>query len=448
MTTPAPSAPLRPRRIAEGVHVVRHAGVEALLLLTDPLLAELEPVALEQLRRALELPGLERAVATPDLHPGYAVPIGFTAVSATHLYPDAVGPDPACSVSLSRVDAPGFEALAKPERRAVLDDLEAAIRVTRRRGRRRGGAPPAPLPFEELWAIATGARRRAKTWVAGHARAFAGLEPALLAEFRELLEGLATERTRAQFGSIGGGNHFVEVQLGDDGLPYVMAHFGSRGLGAAGAALFETRVREAMAARAGRPLPEDELLAEPADTQLGRLYWLFQEAMLEIATANHLHVQEAATTVLCRHLGADRAAATFLGHIPHNFIERRGGRYWQRKGATPAYDNDGIPLLIPGSMASASYVLEPGPHAARYGESVPHGAGRRFSRGEARRRLDQEETDRRFDERGVLGSFRHVPLDEATGAYKDVDEVIRAVVVPGVARVVQRLRPVLVLKGD
>jgi tRNA-splicing ligase RtcB len=99
-------------------------------------------------------------------------------------------------------------------------------------------------------------------------------------------------------------------------------------------------------------------------------------------------------------------------------------------------------------MATSSYVLAPGPNAEKYGESVPHGAGRVLSRKKAKETLEQATLDKQFEERGVMGSFRHVPLDESSAAYKDVEEVIKAVVTPGVATVVNRLRPVLVLKGE
>ena len=427
-----------------GVYRACVGGVPVVMLLTERLYRALEPEALAQLDRALQLPGLERVVITPDVHTGYGVPIGFTAVSASHLYPDTVGPDPACSVSLSRIAFKDFERLDKPERRAIIRELEATIAVTRRR-RRQAATPRQPaLDFDELWQIVLGRRRSARTWVASHPPLEAWFGGETLAAFRDLLEQLASDRTRSQIGSIGGGNHFLEVQLGDDGDLYLMTHFGSRGLGAVGAKHFFERIRAGMVAGGG----EHELLCVAADEPLGRLYFLFQQAMLEYATFNHVRVQQAATAVLRRQLGLGAEAVTFLGHIPHNFIEFKDGRYWQRKGATPAYDNDGIPLLVPGSMATSSYLLAPGPNAARYGESVPHGAGRRLSRGAARRQLDQQAMDRAFDARGVMGSFRHVPLDESSEAYKEVDEVIEAVVRPGVATVTTRLRPVLVLKGE
>ena len=431
-----------PTRLADGVHAFRHAGVDVTLLLTRALLDAMETSAWRQLEGSLALPGLERVIVTPDVHTGYAVPIGFTAVSATHLYPDTVGPDPACSVSLSRLANPGFETLDKRARRAILDDLERAVIVDVRH--RKGSAPP-PIPFEELLEIVTGRRRGARTWVAASPRLKEIATSDDRVAFEQLLRELDTTRLRQQLRTIGGGNHFLEVQLGDDGELYVMAHFGSRGLGATGARWFEQRIRDEVVRRQPAPGLSDEYLFIPADHPLGRLYLLFQQAMLEYASYNHLQVQEAACEVLSRHLGV--GPGTFLGHIPHNFIERKDGRFWQRKGATPGYDNDVIPLLIPGSMATASYVLAPGPNAARYGASVPHGAGRVLSRSAAKRSLDQRAMDEAFDARGVMANFRHVPLDESAAAYKDVSEVIRAVVISGVAEVRRTLRPLLVLKG-
>lgn len=435
-------ASLRPDRLAEGVYQLRRDSVTVTLILTQRLLEAVEASAVEQLQCALALPGLEEAVVTPDIHTGYAVPIGFTGVSATNLYPDTVGPDPACSVSLSRLAYKDFETLDKPARRAILNDLEKAI-VVDSRWRKASYSPP--IAFEALLDILTGGHRFSKTWVATCRPLREWASAQRLKEFEALLRGLTTKRMLQQIGSIGGGNHFLEVQLGDEGDVYVMAHFGSRGLGAAGAEYFFKRIAENLSGSSGRTPRGSDLLHVRADEPLGELYFMFQQAMLEYATYNHVMVQKAATEVLRNHLGV--TDSEFLGHIPHNFIEFRGGRYWQRKGATPAYDNDGIPLLIPGSMATGSYVLAPGPNAAQYGECVPHGAGRVLSRGKAKKTLDQAAMDQAFEQRGVMANFRHVPLDESHAAYKDVDEVIEAVVRPGVAVVVNRLRPVLVLKG-
>ena len=434
--------PRATERIAEGVHRFEADGVEVTLLLTEALLDAMEDSAWAQLEAALKLPGLDRAIVTPDVHTGYAVPIGFTGVSRSHLYPDTVGPDPACSVSLSRLHDPGLEELDKRARRAILDALERDIVVD---VKHRKGSPPPPISIEELLRIVHGRLRSEGTWVNAHPTVDEIGPSDRVAALDELIEELADAKRRQQIRTIGGGNHFLEVQVGEDGHLYVMAHFGSRGLGAMGARWFEERIRAEIVHRTPVPGLSPEFLFAPADHPLGRLYELFQQAMLEYATYNHVQVQEVARDVLSRHLGV--GPGELVGHIPHNFIERKDGSYWQRKGATPAYDNRGIPLLIPGSMATTSYLLRPGPNAERYGASVPHGAGRVLSRGAAKRQLDQRELDDAFEARGVMANFRHVPLDESSRAYKDVDEVIRAVTVSGVAEVEQRLRPVLVLKG-
>lgn len=431
--------------VQEGVYQAQRGAVRLVLLLTEALVATLEEGAVAQLERALELPGLESVVITPDVHTGYAVPIGFTAVSASHLYPDTVGPDPACSVSLSGFEAPVLDTLDKPGRRAILDDLEAHIGVSRRgRGRRR--APRSTrLKFEELLAVVWGERRTAGTWVTGAPTLPQRYPEEELDRLTTLLREVATPSTLGQIGTIGGGNHFLEVQRGQRGRYYVMAHFGSRGLGGRGSEMLLQRLRKSQYERTGVDAAQ-ELLWVESEAPLGRLYDMFQQAMLEYASYHHVAVQRAACEVLSAHLGPG-CAPRLLGHIPHNFIERRQGRYWQRKGATPAYGDTTVPLLIPGSMSTASYVLRPGPNADRFGASVPHGAGRRLRRRDAIAALDQAAMDAAFEAGGVMGNFRHVPLDESSGAYKDVDEVIRAVTVSGVAEVVERLTPVLVLKG-
>lgn len=432
-------------QVQEGVYVAARDGVHVTLLLTEPLVEALEEGAMSQLRGALQLPGVERVVVTPDVHTGYAVPIGFTAISATHLYPDTVGPDPACSVSLSHLGRVTLDGLDKRARRAILGDLEGSIGVaSRRRGRRRARSG-SRLGFDELLAVARGERRQECTWVSGSPTLPERFSGADLNRLTAFLRELASDATLGQIGTIGGGNHFLEVQRGERGDHYVMAHFGSRGLGGKGSERLFSLLREDQRQRGGG-LAEGGLLWVEAASPLGRLYEMFQQAMLEYASYHHAVVQRIACEVLAGHVPASELPS-FAGHIPHNFIELRRGRYWQRKGATPAYADATVPLLIPGSMSTASYVLAPGPNADRFGACVPHGAGRQLSRHDALRSLDQDAMDAAFDARGVMGNFRHVPLDESSGAYKDVDEVIRAVTAPGVARVVDRLQPLLVLKG-
>jgi hypothetical protein len=294
----------------------------------------------------------------------------------------------------------------------------------------------AAISFDELMRIVTGARREAKTWVATAPPLTESLAPGLMPAFEEFLRGLVDTRLLRQIGSIGGGNHFVEVQLGEDGAVYVMAHFGSRGLGAVGAHMHSSTA----SARRARRTPAARGPATTCCSSRRAPAWAGSTS----PSSKPCSSTPPSTTSRCSAPPPTCSAATSAwtarrssGTSRTTSSSSEASKYWQRKGATPAYDNQGIPLLIPGSMASASYVLAPGRNAERYGASVPHGAGRVLARGEAKRTLDQQAMNEAFDRRGVMGNFRHVPLDESTAAYKDVDEVIAAVEVSGVARVVQ-----------
>ncbi len=143
---------------AGDVYRLRYGKVWATMLLTDELLQGMEDTAFEQLRKAMALPGLEQVIITPDVHTGYAVPIGFVGVSTTHLYPDTVGPDPACSVSLSKIACKYFERLDKPARRAIINELQEMISVSRRHRKDQVRKQRPPIEFEDLLEIITGGR--------------------------------------------------------------------------------------------------------------------------------------------------------------------------------------------------------------------------------------------------------------------------------------------------
>lgn len=428
---------------AGNIYKMRHGNVWATMLLSDALMGGVEYSALEQLRNAMELPGVERFTITPDMHTGYGFPIGSVVESSTHLYPDVVGPDPACSVSLMEVT--GIDNLSQADentRRRILGEMGRRISVGA--GMKSVPRQARPLTLHEFKWIIMGQLREKNTWVGNSDyMLYEHLHTTEWKDVWELLRNLLTQGHLGQLGSIGGGNHFVEVQEDENGRVFVMAHFGSRGIGAKGAKFFDEAI-EAELAKWGAH-PKNKLLYVPSDSRLGRFYYAFQQAMLEWTTHNHRIVQHSVAESIREVL--PEAQFNFVGHVPHNFIEERNGKFVGRKGATPAYDNNGIPLLIPGSMGTGSYVLRPGEMAPKLGESVSHGAGRVLSRGKAKETLDQDTINREFAARGVLGNFQNVPLDESHGAYKDVDEVIQSLVDAEVAVVERKLKPVLVLKG-
>lgn len=404
------------------VYKLNHKGVWATFLLNDELMSSLEGEAVSQLRGVMEMPGVDRVYLSPDMHVGFGFPIGTTLYSKTHIYPDVVGPDPACSVALSYVDY-DLTDTDKPTKRHLLNKVENRVAIERL---------DTGFTMKEFMSVLRGENRPEKAWITHDP--LDGDDPVF-----PLIEQLTNERMLKHRSTIGGGNHFLEFGESSNGHTYILSHFGSRGLGAAGARYFEERLMNEMNAW-GLNVNKRSLKWMPADSEIGRLYMSFQRAMLEFSAYNHHYIHMKMEEVF-------DSKVTFQGHIPHNFIEERNGYFVGRKGATPAYDYNGLPLLIPGSMSTGSYVLSPGPEAHRLGETVAHGAGRVLGRRAAKEALVQEDVDREFNEAGLMGNFRNVPIDESAGAYKDIEAVIASLVDTGAAVVQDRLNPQLVVKG-
>jgi tRNA-splicing ligase RtcB (3'-phosphate/5'-hydroxy nucleic acid ligase) len=267
------------------------------------------------------------------------------------------------------------------------------------------------------------------------------------------------ERGLDQIGSLGGGNHFIELQrCKETGTLFVQVHTGSRGFGHGLATNYFD------VARQERP-------GEASDIDLGyftpdspnyRSYLNAVAAGGNFAIINRLvifeQIAEAFRSVF-------REDLELVYEISHNLVQREWhpdfGEVWvHRKGATRAFpaghpglkdtlwEETGHPVLIPGSNKDWSFVLMPKPGAVASGFSVNHGAGRRLSRGEAVRRLSQSTIDREYREAGILVNLDgRVPLDEAAPAYKSAREVVDAVVDAGLARVEYTLWPLSSLKG-
>lgn len=239
---------------------------------------------------------------------------------------------------------------------------------------------------------------------------------------------------RVEFGTLGRGNHFLEVQADErDGL-WLMVHSGSRALGPA--------VRDHHLAR-GEPVGKG--LVALASDGAGAAYLHDHDLAVAYARANRRAIATAAAMALCEALGVEVDWQTWVD-VVHNSVQREphaSGHLWvHRKGASPAHRDE--PGLIPGSMGSHSYhVVGRGCAAALCSSS--HGAGRRLARGAALRAIPTREFARSlqgvFCERHLLPQLR----DEAPAAYKDIAAVMRAQ--RELVRIVRRLCPVLVYKG-
>lgn len=437
--------------------------------------------ALVQLRNAASLTSAHRVLATPDIHVGYGVPIGCVLATEDTVSPSAVGYDINCGMRLlsTEFNAAGVDCprIARALRREIpLGEGKSNIHLSGKTFRR--------LMQEGLaaWELISRSDPRLSAgfslqeWEAdcSHSEdrgSLAGIPAAVPAR--------AVERGRTQLGTLGGGNHFIELQevtgIHDQetaaafgifpGQLTVMIHSGSRGFGHEIAGHY-MRLALDYCTRRGLPIPARDLTWLPAREKEGQDFIGAMRAAANFAYANRLAMAVLVRRVL-RELLDPRAQLPSLYDVTHNMVKReQHGRrqLWvHRKGATRAFDRDrmagtpfsasGQPVIIPGSMGTASYLLVGCSGGAESLYSVCHGAGRVLSRKQARGSKGRPGavSEQRFQEsmEGVHLECenRRGIKEEAPDAYKDIDDVIATVAGAGLARVVARLRPLAVLKG-
>jgi tRNA-splicing ligase RtcB len=434
-----------------------------------------EDGSLDQLRNVATLPGVVDAVlAMPDVHQGYGFPVG--GVAATELpdgvvSPGGVGFDINCGVRL--LAAPfGFEQLGD-RREALVHEISRTVPA----GTGRGSG------------LALGRAQLERVLVDGP-RALEGIGTPVDVELTESagrLDGAdpravserARQRGSDQLGTLGSGNHFLEVERVDrvhdraaaealglaEGHVTILIHSGSRGLGHQVCTDFVKRFQGALD-RYNIRLVDRQLACAPASSEEGRSYLAAMAAAANFAWANRHLIAHRVRQAIARVLGEEAAAGTRQVYdVAHNVakIERYGGRELcvHRKGATRAfppgsseiperYRDVGQPVFIPGSMGTASYVLagRPGAMERSFG-TVCHGAGRRLSRTAARKRVKGGDLRRQLEEQGIAvrSPSNRGLAEEAPFAYKEVDKVVEVVERAALAVRVARLRPVGVVKG-
>ena len=433
--------------------------------------------ALEQVVNVAELPGIvEASYAMPDVHWGYGFPIGGVAATDVArggvVSPGGVGFDIACGVRLLAADLSRAELL--PALGLVMDRLAAVIPC----GAGRGG----------LWAL-RGRAELEKLLADGAGYAVAcghgGQRDLDRCEDRGVAEGAdpgqvssrAADRGRHQVGSLGSGNHFLEIQAVQEvfdpaaaqafglaeGQVCVMIHCGSRGLGHQ-VCTDQVQIMDKVMARYGITVPDRQLACAPVTSPEGRRYLSAMAAAANYARANRQLLAEAASHVLLTTAGAP---LRLVYDVAHNLAALEthdvGGVTVRlcvhRKGATRALPpghpdlpadlrGAGQPVLIPGSMGTASYVLAGVPGGGAFA-SACHGAGRRMSRHQAARSITGPELRRRLERQGIAvrGASARGLAEETPEAYKDVTEVVQAAEGAGLCRKVARLVPLGVIKG-
>ncbi|HEX8600540.1 MAG TPA: RtcB family protein [Chloroflexia bacterium] len=267
------------------------------------------------------------------------------------------------------------------------------------------------------------------------------------------------ERGRSQLGSLGGGNHFMELQRCEEtGTLFVQVHSGSRGFGHG----LATNYFDLAKAEKPDKIKHLDMGYFTPDSPYHRSYLNAVAAGGNFAIVNRLVLYEQIAEAFEEVFGQE---LELIYEISHNLVQREPhaelGEVWvHRKGATRAFpaghpnlegsmwEETGHPVLIPGSNRDYSFILRPLPGAVKSGFSVNHGAGRRLSRGSARKNLDQKEVNRIYRESGVVvNANADVPLDESDACYKSSQEVVDAVVQAGLAEIQYHLWPLASLKG-
>ncbi len=436
---------------------------------------------LSQLQGVASLPGIVGpALAMPDAHQGYGFPIGGVGAFDPQegvVSPGGVGYDINCGVRLLRSKLMADE--LGPQRLAALADALAASVPA---GVGAGGVHQ--LSDKELgqillqgaaWAVGRGQGAASDLEFCEAEGALPGADPAAVSP-------RALQRGRGQAGSLGAGNHFIELAVVEEiydpraaeafglsqGMLVLWLHSGSRGLGHQVCDDYLKRL--AKDPDALRP-PDRQLIAAPPASPVGRAYLAAMAAAANFAFNNRQLLCEACRQVLGRVLGLGPAGLGLglVYDVAHNVAKRErhqvGGKDKElivhRKGATRAlgpghpelparYRAVGQPVLIPGDMGTASYVLLGTARAmAETFASAAHGAGRALSRTQAKKAARGRDLRAELAARAVTvrAASGQTLAEEMPEAYKDVDQVVRVMHGAGIATLVARTRPLAVVKG-
>jgi tRNA-splicing ligase RtcB len=414
------------------------------------------------------LPGvLNRVLVMPDGHEGYGFPIGGVAAFPAEdglVSPGGIGYDINCGIRLLRTG------LTEDEVRPEIGKLVGSIFREIPSGIGREGNLDIS-DGEFLEAITQGSKWAMRKGYATKNDISMTEENGSMPSSQESVSRKAISRGRTQLGTLGAGNHFIEIQkvdkifspvAGDFGLKegevVVMIHTGSRGFGHQVASdyisLMMSKQKEFNAG-----LPDKELAAAPLDSPEGEAYL---DAMM--CAVNFAFVNRQVISFFVRNVFSEifSCELSLLYDVAHNIgkFEDHGRRVFvHRKGATRAFGpgrrelpdefrKTGQPVIIPGSMGTSSYVLA-GRGFSESFESTCHGAGRRLSRSGALREARGDAIKDQLEKRGISvrsGSIKGL-AEEAPGAYKDIDEVVRVVHSVGISDMVARTVPLGVVKG-
>lgn len=449
----------------------------ALLYGSAPLISEMDDKVLEQITNVAKLPGLVgRAMTMPDAHWGYGFPIGgvaaFDAEEGGIISAGGVGFDISCGIRCLKTDLAWDD--VQPVAKQLADSLYRSIPAgVGEEGRIRLGVDELDEVMRRgaHWAVESGYGTALDLDYVEEKGTMKGAEP-------ECVSLHAKHRQLGEMGTLGSGNHYLEIQVVDEifdeaaagafgiekGKIVVSIHCGSRGLGHQIGTDYLILLAKA-AGRLGIALPDRELACAPIRSPEGAQYIGAMNAAINVALANRQILSHLAGETFSKILPGSRLETLF--DVSHNTckVEQHsvGGRertlYVHRKGATRAfpphhpdlperYRQAGQPVIIGGSMGTGSYILAGNSGNPAFA-SASHGAGRAMSRTQAHKRWNGRQLIDELAARGILIKTRSMrgATEEAPGAYKDVDRVVLDTESANLARRVAHLSPKICVKG-
>jgi len=433
---------------------------------------------LTQGKNLASLPGLYKAFIMPDGHQGYGFPIGGVAAldfEKGGISPGGIGYDINCGVRL--VSTPLTIDDVKPKINQLVECCYDAVPAGLGEGNLKVSKEELDIVLEQgaKWAFDKGYGIKEDLLNCEEEGTYKGADASKVSDH-------AKGRGKNQLGSLGSGNHFVEIQYVDEVLHeeaakafglkknqiVYMIHCGSRGLGHQVCSDYLRRMEREFTKEVAK-LPDRELIYAPAGTQAADDYLKAMKASANFAWCNRYIIADLVRSCFVKIFGLKKTDIKTMYDVAHNIakieehefdgVKRKV--YMHRKGATRAfgpgskeipekYRKVGQPVLIPGSMGTASYVLvgtEKGMKESL--GSTAHGAGRLMSRHQAVREFGNKGLVEQLRAKGIIvkGHSQRGLAEEAPGAYKDVDEVVRVSDSLGIAKAVVRLKPLAVVKG-
>lgn len=371
-------------------------------------LPNIEEIALQQAKNLANLPFAKFWIAVmPDAHPGFGMPIGGILAAKETIIPNAVGVDIGCGMCAVKTNLKEINV-------ETLKKIMGEIRLVIPLGFNHHKKPQDKSLMPPTESINFG-------------------NSVVLSEYNSALH---------QIGTLGGGNHFIEIQKGSDGFIWLMIHSGSRNIGFKVAAYYN-RLAGSLKDKFGSNIPREwQLDFLPAESEEGRHYLAEMQYCVDFALANRELMMDRILSIVNGLTGAQFEP---MINIAHNYaaLEEHFGEkvFVHRKGATKA--DAGLTGIVPGSMGTPSYIVEGLGNEESF-SSCSHGAGRRMGRNEAIRSLNLEEEQKKME--GIIHGLRNKrDLEEAPSAYKNIDEVMENQ--KDLVKIKVALQPLAVIKG-